>query len=90
MGFPVARAELRTRPLAFWFPLRAVVHDDEAAGTALEDAYVTLRETWKGLDAAAADAARYAADEADVTAALNAFETALDTYEARIPAALAQ
>ena len=61
---------------------------DEAAGTALEDAYIAVRAAWMGLDAAAIDAARFQADEAAVTAALTEFERALDAFEALIPASL--
>lgn len=69
-------------------PHRALVRTDEAAGTALEDAYIAVRAAWMGLDGAAIDAARFQADEADVTAALAEFERALDAFEALIPASL--
>ena len=58
---------------------------DEAAGTALQNGYIALREAWMGLDVAAASAARFQADDTDVTAALAAFEKALDAYERLIP-----
>jgi hypothetical protein len=74
---------------ACYFLPWAVVRADEAAGTSLQDGYIVLRAAWKGLDDAAIEAARFQADEADVTAALNAFESALDAFEARIPASLA-
>jgi hypothetical protein len=67
---------------------RAVVRTDEAAGTALQDAYIGVRAAWKGVDDAAIEAARFAADDTEVTAALDALEAALDAFEARIPAAL--
>ncbi len=62
---------------------------DEAAGTALQNAYIDVRAAWKGVDDAALEAARFAADDTAVTAALDALEAALDAFEARIPAALA-
>lgn len=68
---------------------RAVVRTDEASGTALQDGYIAIRAAWKGLDDAAYAAARFTADETDVTAALAEFERALDAFEARIPASLA-
>ena len=75
------------RQAAFYLPW-AVVASNQAAGTELENRWIALREAWKGIDDAAISAARFAADEAEMTAALDAFVRALDAYEAAIPAEL--
>lgn len=75
------------RQSAYFLPW-AVVATNEKVGTALENKYIVLREAWKGLDDAAISAARFATDAAEVTAALDAFEQALDAFEAEIPADL--
>jgi hypothetical protein len=66
----------------------AVVATNEAVGTILEERYIDVREAWKGLDDAAISAARFATDAAEVTAALDTFERALERFEAEIPAEL--
>ena len=75
------------RQAAFYLPW-AVVATNQAAGTELENRWIALRATWKGIDDAAISAARFAADDAEVTAAVDAFASALDAYEAVIPAEL--
>jgi hypothetical protein len=65
-----------------------VVATNQAGGTELENRWIALRAAWKGIDDAAISAARFADDEAQVTAALDAFVKALDEYEAAIPAEL--
>ena len=75
------------RQAAFYLPW-AVVATNQAGGTELENRWIALRAAWKGIDDAAISAARFAADEAEVTAALDAFVKALDEYEAAIPAEL--
>ena len=75
------------RQAAYFLPW-SVVATDEAAGTELENRYIDVREAWKGLDDAAMSAARFATDEAEVNAALDAFVRALDAFEAAIPAKL--
>ena len=77
------------RQACFFLPW-AVVTTDEPAGVALQEKYIALRATWKGIDDAALSAARYQADAEDVSAAVAAFESALEALEAAIPPALAQ
>jgi len=73
---------------ACYFLPWAVVASDEAAGTALEDAYLSVRAAWKGLDDSAVAASQDESKEGGVSVAVAAFETALTEFERRIPAQL--
>jgi hypothetical protein len=76
------------RQACFYLPW-AVVPLDEAAGTELEGAWEAVRAGWMNLDTVSLAAARFDGDEPEVTAAIDAFQRALDAYQARIPPSLA-